>query len=95
MHYRIYRGVKKPLVLFGLKDRYIYHALVAAVLGLFLSVVLSSLLDFWGLLIGLGIAGALVSAIYRRQDRRGLYPKPREKNLLYMPKSRQNFLKLY
>lgn len=84
MKYPVFRGIQKPLILFGLKDKYIYQAVGMAALGLLLAVVLSLFLGLWGTLIGLAIGAVLVQRIYQRQDRRGMYPKAKLKPELFV-----------
>ena len=84
MQYKIYRGLKKPLLLFGLKDRFIYQALGAGAIGLLLAVLLSTLFGILGMLLGLALGAGLIALVYKRQDSHGLYPKTRSKNTLYV-----------
>ena len=44
MGFFLYKGLKKPLVFFGLKDKYIYYAMGTAVGGLFCAAIFSSLI---------------------------------------------------
>lgn len=91
MGYFLYKGLKKPLVFFGLKDKYIYYAMGSAVGGLVTVAVLSSLVGILGTFAGaaLGVAGVWTS--YRMQDTKGLYNKTRNEGELHvMPKRFDN-----
>lgn len=88
MSYPLFRGIGKPLVLFGLKDRFIYQAIGGAALGLVSAVVLSLPLGFLGMLLGLGLGGGLILWTYKRQDKKGLYQKEKTSDqLLVYPKT--------
>lgn len=88
MEYEIFRGVKKPLLLFGLKDHYIYWAFGLAATGAILAIVLSSLIGFIGLFLGLGFCVGGILFTYRRQTKIGLHRKTRNENCLYVRSSR-------
>lgn len=80
----LYKGLKKPLVLYGLKDKYIYYALGWAVFGLILLGVLNNLIGIIGTLIaGLATAGGIWGIFYW-QDTRGLYNKTKNSNDIYI-----------
>ena len=55
MEFYLYKGLKKPLVLFGLKDKYIYQALACAAFGIICLAALPSLIGWIGFLIGAAI----------------------------------------
>lgn len=84
MGYLLYKGLKKPLIFFGLKDKYIYYAMGSAILGIVLIAVLSSLLSVLGLIIGAAVGGLGIWMSYKTQDKRGLYNKIRNDNELHI-----------
>ena len=75
MGFYLYKGLKKPLVFFGLKDKYIYYALASAVGGLIGAAVISSFLGILGTFLGLALGGGGIGIIYKIQDKKGLYNK--------------------
>lgn len=84
MGYLLYKGLKKPLIFFGLKDKYIYYAMGSAILGIILIAILSSLFSVFGLVIGAGFGSAGIWLSYKTQDQRGLYNKMRNDNELHI-----------
>ncbi|MDY0930707.1 DUF4133 domain-containing protein [Chryseobacterium sp. CFBP8996] len=91
MGYFLYKGLKKPLVFFGLKDKYIYYAMGSAVGGLVTVAVLSSLIGIFGTIAGaaFGVVGVWLS--FRMQDKKGLYNKTKnDAELHVMPKKFDN-----
>ena len=96
-HY-LYKGLKKPLVFFGLKDKYIYYALGSALTGVISLAVLPSFMGFIGALIGAGIGGGGVWYTFHMQTHKGLYNKQKNKDELHifpkrMEKEKKEFLK--
>lgn len=77
------------MVFFGLKDRYIYWALGALVAGLVFSVVLSLFLDLIGLVLGLLIAGSLLVLVFKWQEKKGLYPRPKDLMTIYVTRRKK------
>lgn len=91
MGYFLYKGLKKPLVFFGLKDKYIYYAMGSAVGGLVTVAVLSSLIGILGTFMGAALGAAGVWTSFRMQDKKGLYNKTRNEDELHvMPKRFDN-----
>ncbi|SDD99716.1 DUF4133 domain-containing protein [Riemerella columbipharyngis] len=88
MGYYLYKGLKKPLVLFGLKDKYIYQAIGSAVGTIVISVFLSNIIGFLGMLASLGAGGLVVWMIYKKQDKKGLYNKKRNDGEIHIVPSR-------
>jgi len=86
--FEIYRGLKKPLLLFGLKDKYIYQAISLGASGALLAIVLSSFLGLMGLVIGLLLAAGSIAAVYKLQERFGLHRKTKNEKTLYVYPSR-------
>ena len=84
MEFYLYKGLKKPLVLFGLKDKYIYQALACVALGIICLASLPSLIGWIGFLIGIVIAGGGVWYIFYRQDNVGLYTKQKNNKELHI-----------
>ena len=74
MGFYLYKGLKKPLVFFGLKGKYIFYAVGVIGTGVIASLVLSKI-GLLGSLLGLGITAGGVYLIFRRQDKNGLYDK--------------------
>ena len=57
MTFYLYKGLKKPLVFFGLKDKYIYYGIGCAAVGIIGMIALPSLIGFIGLIIAACIGG--------------------------------------
>ena len=91
MGYFLYKGLKKPLMFFGLKDKYIYYAMGSAIGGLVTIAILSSLFGIFGMLIGAAIGGTGVFLSYKTQDSKGLYNKTKnEEELHIIPSNLKN-----
>ena len=91
----LYKGLKKPLVFFGLKGKYIFYAVGVIGGGITAALILSKF-GLLGSLLGLAITAAGVYFIFKRQDKYGLYDKTKNFNqILIFPKRLQNknFLK--
>ncbi|AQW90065.1 MULTISPECIES: DUF4133 domain-containing protein [Elizabethkingia] len=84
MGFYLYKGLKKPLVFFGLKDKYIYYAIGSAVGGLVSAAILSSFIGIFGSVAGLGIGGLGIWWIFKTQDKKGLYNKTRNDGELHI-----------
>lgn len=84
MGFYLYKGLKKPLVFFGLKDKYIYYALGFAIAGIVCIGALSSAIGFIGVILGLVIGGGGVWYTFKMQDNRGLYNKSKNNNELHV-----------
>lgn len=83
MGFYLYKGLKKPLVFFGLKGKYIFYAVGVIGVGVVTSLALSKI-GLIGSLLGLGITAGGVYLIFKRQDKRGLYDKTRNENQVYI-----------
>lgn len=94
MAYQIHKGLKKPLILFGLKDKWLYYAMGTAMGGLVSVAILSSILGTIGTFIGAGVAGLLIWNIFRLQDKHGLYSKTKNNNEIHIFKMRMNNRKI-
>lgn len=95
MGFYLYKGLKKPLVFFGLKGKYIFYAVGVIGGGITAALILSKF-GLLGSLLGLAITAAGVYFIFKRQDKYGLYDKTKNFNqILIFPKRLQNknFLK--
>ena len=95
MGFYLYKGLKKPLVFFGLKGKYIYYALAVIGCGVVAALMLSKL-GLLGSLLGLAATGGGIFLIFKRQDKYGLYDKTKNFNqILIFPKRLDNkkFLK--
>ena len=80
MGYYLYKGLKKPLVLYGLKDKYIYYAMGCAVGGLMGGMLISQLINVLTGFIWIGIFGGAIYWIFKMQDEKGLYNKTKNHN---------------
>ena len=94
MGYFLYKGLKKPLIFFGLKDKYIYYAMGSAVGGLVLVAILSSIFGLLGMIIGAAIGGTGVFLSYKTQDSKGLYNKTKNEEELHIMPTRFKNAKL-
>lgn len=83
MGFYLYKGLKKPLVFFGLKGKYIFYAVGVIGVGVVSSLALSKI-GLIGSLLGLGITAGGVYLIFKRQDKRGLYDKTKNENQIYI-----------
>lgn len=83
MGFYLYKGLKKPLVFFGLKGKYIFYAVGVIGVGVVSSLALSKI-GLIGSLLGLGITAGGVYLIFKRQAKRGLYDKTRNENQVYI-----------
>ncbi|AIL47491.1 DUF4133 domain-containing protein [Elizabethkingia anophelis] len=95
MGYYLYKGLKKPLVFFGLKGKYIFYA-VGVVGGGVVAALILSKFGLLGSLLGLAVTAGGVYLIFRRQDKNGLYDKTKNFDQIFIfPKKLNNkrFLK--
>lgn len=90
MGFYLYKGLKKPLVFFGLKGKYIIYAVAVIGAGVFAALVLSKF-GLLGSLLGLAATACGVYLIFKRQDRQGLYDKTKNfDQILIFPKRFNN-----
>lgn len=90
MGFYLYKGLKKPLVFFGLKGKYIFHAVGVIGVGIIAALILSKF-GLVGSLLGLAVTGGGVYLIFKRQDKYGLYSKTKNFNqVLIFPKKINN-----
>ena len=80
MTFYLYKGLKKPLVFFGLKDKYIYYGIGCAAVG------------FIGLIIAACLGGGGLWYTYHAQKTLGLYNKQRNHEEIHVFPKRK-FLK--
>ena len=95
MGYYLYKGLKKPLVFFGLKGKYIFYAVGVVGAGVVAALILSKF-GLLGSLLGLAVTAGGVYLIFRRQDKNGLYDKTKNFDQIFIfPKKLNNkrFLK--
>ena len=86
MGFYLYKGLKKPLVFFGLKGKYIFFAVGVIGGGVIAALVLSKF-GLLGSLLGLAVTAGGVYLIFKRQDKYGLYDKTKNFNqILIFPK---------
>ncbi|VFA44173.1 DUF4133 domain-containing protein [Chryseobacterium indologenes] len=86
MGFYLYKGLKKPLVFFGLKGKYIFYA-VGIIGGGVISALILSRFGLLGSLLGLTVTAGGVYLIFRKQDKYGLYNKTKNfDQILIFPK---------
>ncbi|KQT23718.1 hypothetical protein ASG22_06665 [Chryseobacterium sp. Leaf405] len=86
MGFYLYKGLKKPLVFFGLKGKYIFYA-VGVIGGGVISALVLSKFGLFGSLLGLVVTAGGVYFIFKRQDKYGLYDKTKNfDQILIFPK---------
>ena len=79
MGFYLYKGLKKPLVFFGLKGKYIFYAVGVIGSGVIAALVLSKF-GLLGSLLGLAVTAGGIYFIFKRQDKYGLYNKTKNFN---------------
>lgn len=90
MGFYLYKGLKKPLVFFGLKGKYIFYA-VGVIGGGVISALILSNFGLLGSLLGLAATAGGVYFIFKRQDKYGLYDKTKNfDQILIFPKRLDN-----
>lgn len=90
MGFYLYKGLKKPLVFFGLKGKYIFYA-VGVIGGGVVAALILSKFGLLGSLLGLIVTAGGVYLIFRRQDKYGLYDKTKNfDQILIFPKRLHN-----
>ncbi|MFC4162851.1 DUF4133 domain-containing protein [Epilithonimonas zeae] len=90
MGFYLYKGLKKPLVFFGLKGKYIFYAVGVIGVGVIAALILSKF-GLLGSLLGLAVTGGGVYFIFKRQDKYGLYAKTKNfDQVLIFPKKINN-----
>lgn len=90
MGFYLYKGLKKPLVFFGLKGKYIFYA-VGVIGGGVISALILSKFGLLGSLLGIAVTAGGVYLIFKRQDKRGLYDKTKNfDQILIFPKRLDN-----
>jgi hypothetical protein len=90
MGFYLYKGLKKPLVFFGLKGKYIFYA-VGVIGGGVIAALILSKFGLLGSLLGLVVTGGGVYLIFKRQDKYGLYDKTKNfDQILIFPKRLDN-----
>ena len=83
MGFYLYKGLKKPLVFFGLKGKYIFYAVGVIGSGVIAALVLSKF-GLLGSLLGLAVTSGGVYLIFKRQDKYGLYDKTKNFNQIFI-----------
>lgn len=90
MGFYLYKGLKKPLVFFGLKGKYIFYA-VGIIGGGVIAALILSKFGLLGSLVGLLVTAGGVYFIFKRQDKYGLYNKTKNfDQILIFPKRLDN-----
>ncbi len=93
MGFYLYKGLKKPLVFFGLKGKYIIYAVGVIGAGVVAALVLSRF-GLMGSLLGLAATSGGVYLIFRRQDKYGLYDKTRNSDQIFIFPKKMHHKKL-
>ncbi|GGP06286.1 hypothetical protein GCM10010992_25890 [Cloacibacterium rupense] len=93
MGFYLYKGLKKPLVFFGLKGKYIFYA-VGVIGGGVIAALILSKFGLLGSLLGLAVTAGGVFLIFKRQDKYGLYDKTKNFNQVFIFPKRFNNKKL-
>ena len=83
MGFYLYKGLKKPLVFFGLKGKYIFYAVGVIGGGVIAALVLSKF-GLLGSLLGLVVTAGGVYLIFKRQDKYGLYDRTKNFNQIFI-----------
>ena len=89
MGFYLYKGLKKPLVFFGLKGKYIFYA-VGVIGGGVIAALILSKFGLLGSLLGLVVTGGGVYLIFKRQDKHGLYDKTKNFDQIFIFPKRLN-----
>lgn len=90
MGFYLYKGLKKPLVFFGLKGKYIFYA-VGVIGGGVVAALILSKFGLLGSLLGLAVTAGCVYLLFKRQDKYGLYDKTKNfDQILIFPKRLDN-----
>ena len=93
MGFYLYKGLKKPLIFFGLKGKYIFYAVGVIGCGVIAALILSKF-GLLGSLLGLVVTAGGVYFIFKRQDKYGLYDKTKNFNQIFIFPKRFNNKKL-
>ena len=83
MGYYLYKGLKKPLVFFGLKGKYIIYAVAVIGAGVVAALILSKF-GLLGSLLGLLVTAGGVYLIFKKQDKNGLYDKTKNFDQIFI-----------
>ena len=89
MGYYLYKGLKKPLVFFGLKGKYIIYAVAVIGAGVVAALILSKF-GLLGSLLGLLVTAGGVYLNFKRQDKNGLYDKTKNFDQIFIFPKRLN-----
>lgn len=93
MGFYLYKGLKKPLLFFGLKGKYIFYAVGIVGVGVLSALILSKF-GLLGSLLGVGLTAGGVLLLFKRQDKYGLYNKTKNfDEILIFPKNNKRLLK--
>ena len=93
MGFYLYKGLKKPLIFFGLKGKYIFYA-VGVIGGGVIAALILSKFGLLGSLLGLAVTAGGVFLIFKRQDKYGLYDKTKNFNQVFIFPKRFNNKKI-
>lgn len=84
----LYKSLKKPLVFFGFKDKYIYYAVASVGGGIIVGTILSSFIGIVGSIIGITLSGGGVWYVSKLQKTKGLYNKTKNAGEIHVFPSR-------
>ncbi len=84
MEFYLYKGLKKPLVFFGLKGKYLYWGLGVASGGFICTGILTNIIGLVGILFGGCVIGGGLWVTFFLQDKKGLYNKTKNNNELHI-----------
>ena len=93
MGFYLYKGLKKPLVFFGLKGKYIFYA-VGIIGGGVVAALILSKFGLLGSLLGLAVTAGGVYLLFKRQDKYGLYDKTKNSDQIFVFPKRLDYRKL-
>ena len=89
MGFYLYKGLKKPLIFYGLKGKYILYAAGVIGSGAVTALILSRF-GLLGSLLGILVTAGAVYLIFRRQDKHGLYEKTKNFDRIFIITRRPN-----
>ncbi len=84
IEFNLYKSLKKPLVFFGFKDKYIFYALGGILAGFVVGTILSNLIGFFGTIIGFVLSGGAIWYAQHLQKTIGLYAKTKNKGEIHI-----------
>ncbi len=83
-YFHLYKGLKKPLVFFGLKGKYLLYALGVILVGAFFLLIGNVIFGFFGAILCIIFIGIALWGIFLIQDKKGLYNKTKNNDELHI-----------